>query len=77
MTVSVTVYVPGAVYGREAVAPVPVEPSPKSHAYSVIVPSLSDEPEASTEQVKFTHDVVNVATGGTFSVLRSVPITIE
>src|SRR3954453_5695703 len=47
--VSVAVYSPGAVWGGEGVAPVPVAPSPNCHAYPVPRPSASLDAEASKE----------------------------
>ncbi len=52
-----------------AVAPVPVSPSPKSHAYPVRVPSGSLDPEPSTDTVSPSACAVTTACGGTFGVV--------
>lgn len=49
------------------VAPVPVVPSPKSHAYEAIVPSESVEALPSTATVRFVAVAVNAAVGATFA----------
>ena len=53
VTVSLTLYVPAASYSCDAVAPVPLLPSPKSHAYSTMSPSASDESDAYKGQTRF------------------------
>ena len=47
--------------------PVPVEPSPKFHAYDAMVPSMSLEPVASKLAIRLFADDVNDAVGGTFA----------
>ena len=51
----------------DAVAPVPEDPSPKSHAYEATVPSGSDDPEPSTFAVRSLTADVNDAVGGRFA----------
>src|SRR3954463_2445210 len=46
--------------------PVPVEPSPKSQAYPVMVPSESRDPEVSSVAVRPMLVAVNAAVGATF-----------
>ena len=52
VTVRVTVLDPAVAYVCVAVTPVPVVPSPQAHAYNDIVPTGSDDPDASTETVR-------------------------
>src|SRR3990170_1007560 len=63
VTVSMIVYVPFVAYVWTAVTPAPVVVSPQSHAYEAIVPSRSENREASTETVRFTADREKVADG--------------
>ena len=65
--VNVTPYVPAAAYVCDAVTPVPVEPSPKFHAYDTIEPSGSDDPDTSTDTAKPDTSAVNDAVGGWFA----------
>jgi hypothetical protein len=46
---------------------VPVVPSPKSHEYDEIVPSLSVDALASNEQLRLVQLTVKLAVGGTFT----------
>ena len=68
VTLSVTLYVPGAGYGWVVMTPVPIVESPKSQRYATIVPSRSSEADAS--KLTFAPTVagfgaaVNVAIGG-------------
>ena len=67
VTVNVTAYVPGAPYVCDAVAPVAVTPSPKSHPNDTTVPSRSDDPEPSTDTANRSTTDTNDATGTTFA----------
>ena len=49
------------------VTPVPVPPSPKSHVYAAIVPSGSEDPDASNAAADPVTVEVNAATGGWFA----------
>ena len=62
------------------VAPVPVVPSPKSHAYDVMLPSGELDPLASKVQVRLTQDPVAAAVAGRrvgFTLWLVVPLALE
>ncbi len=64
VTVSVTLYVLPAAYVWVGATPVPVEPSPKFHAYDAMVPSLSLEAPALKLAIRLDDEELNAAVGG-------------
>src|ERR1700756_2581555 len=68
VTVRVALNVPNARYEWDAVTPLPAVESPKSHVYETMVPSGSEDPEASNATGEPTIAgfgvAVNDATGG-------------
>src|SRR5665213_1490453 len=63
VTVRVTLYVAAVAYVCGGVAPVPVAPSPKFHAYDAMVPSLSADPPPLKLAIRPAADDVNAAVG--------------
>ena len=76
-TVRVTVLLPVAVYLREAVAPVPVVPSPKFQAYVSELLSGSEEPVASKLHFIRVQSEVKEATGARLAVATPGLMTTE